>query len=122
MEPARAPYAAVRAGSALASLTNSGYVDLPAGGGTVTYEVLFADSAATETAKIYPVLYYPAYFAAEQHHQRSAAGQHVRHGYRGDLRSVVFDDGSFQPDERACQPAGSVGWNAALRANDGWPV
>ncbi len=53
-------FAAVPAGSALASLTNSGYVDLPAGGGTVTYEVLFADSAATETAKIYPVLYYPA--------------------------------------------------------------
>jgi len=53
-------YSPVAPSSGLASLTNSGYVDLPAGGGTVTYEVLFADTASIETAKIYPVLYYPA--------------------------------------------------------------
>ena len=52
-------YTPVGASSGLTSLQNSGYYDLPAGGATVTYEVLFADSASNETAKVYPVLYYP---------------------------------------------------------------
>jgi hypothetical protein len=52
-------YAPVAPSSALASLTNSGYWDMPAGGGTVTYEVLFSDAASIETAKIYPVLFFP---------------------------------------------------------------
>ncbi len=56
----KGPYTPVPAGSGLAALTNSGYVDLPAGGATVTYEVLFADTASIEKANVYPVLYYPA--------------------------------------------------------------
>jgi len=52
-------YSPIAPSSQLASLKNSGYVDLAAGGGTVTYEVLFADTASVEHANINPVLYYP---------------------------------------------------------------
>jgi hypothetical protein len=53
-------YSPVSPNSGLASLTNAGYVDLGATGGTVTYEILFADAASTETVKIFPVVYFPA--------------------------------------------------------------
>jgi hypothetical protein len=56
----KGPYTPIAPSSGLASLQNSGYVDLPAGGATVTYEVLFADAASVETARIYPIAYYPA--------------------------------------------------------------
>ncbi|HEV2202442.1 MAG TPA: hypothetical protein VGR73_21705 [Bryobacteraceae bacterium] len=50
----------VAANSGLPAIQNAGYVDFTGTGNVVTYEVLFSDPFSTETANIYPVVYYPA--------------------------------------------------------------